>query len=326
MSRWPFWAATHKGVLPFLSAWSLPAPTSARNCTTSRWPLRAAGNRGVCPCANSGSSVFAPASSSSSICWTRPCSAAWNKGVLPSVFDSSGFRGCCSNCSRATESFSLDAEIIFSVSTWSGGQNSNTTNWIFTGTGSRTSSSWISCKPFSLNNLCLNLEMPTLVAKAFFTALAEECLAAFIFSRTMRVSPHVVGNTPKHGCKILWVICMYTKNDKQNIMMDRISGDNVTRCHKGPVKIVCTPKLLNNNWRLYIQYSMVPPVCFQFGQSSTAAYVACASNNVGYIENFWMPNMQCLDVLWYPTISHYPNIRGPPWSDFVSTGVFGFEI
>ena len=79
--------------------------------------------------------------------------------------------------------------------------------------------------PFSLNNLCLNLEMPTLVAKAFFTALAV--LPCNSSSRTMRVSPDVRKHTSMAAR--FKVICMYTKNDKQNIMMDRISGDNVTR-------------------------------------------------------------------------------------------------
>ena len=94
------------------------------------------------------------------------------QGILPSVSASLGFRGCCSSCSRATESSSLDAEIIFCVSSSSSGQNSKTTSWIFSGAGTRTSSSWISCEPSSTKNLCLNLEMPTFAAKAFFTALA----------------------------------------------------------------------------------------------------------------------------------------------------------
>ena len=112
MSRWPFLTATNKGVVPYLSAWSLAAPCSTRRRTVSRWSLSAAANNGVCPLANSGSSHFVPASSNSSIGWTSSCSAAWNKGVLPSVSASLGSRGCCKNCSRATKSFSLDAEII----------------------------------------------------------------------------------------------------------------------------------------------------------------------------------------------------------------------
>jgi len=193
MSRWPLWAASNKGVAPVFVAWSLAAPCSAKKRTVVRWLLEAAAIIGVCPWAHSGVSVFAPASSNSSISWTCPCSAAWNRGVLPSLFASLGFLGCCSSCSRATKSLTLDAEIIFCVSSSSGGQNSKTTSWILSGAGSKISSSWISREPSSTKNLCLNLEMPTLAAKAFFTALAV--LPCNSSSRTVSVSPDVRKHT-----------------------------------------------------------------------------------------------------------------------------------
>ena len=192
MSRWPFRAATNKGVAPLLLILGFTFPAL-------RWLFQTAANSGVHPWKNSGSSVFAPASSNSPIGWTCPCIAAWNKGVLPSLSASLGFRGRCSNCSRATELFSLD-EIILCVSLSSVGQNSKTTSWIFSGAGSRTSS-WISCKLSSTYNLCVNLELPTLApnfaAKAFFTVLAVWPWSSS--SRTVRLSPDVRKHTSVHS-------------------------------------------------------------------------------------------------------------------------------
>ena len=144
MSRWPFPAASSKGVATSnkgaatsFAPWSLAAPFSIGKRGVLRCRLRTVLNDGVHPWANLGSSV-ALASSDSAVSWTRPCSAAWSKGVSPSLCASLGFRGCF------------------------GGQNSKSTGWIFGGAGSTTWSSWISCEPSSTKSLCLNLEMLTL--------------------------------------------------------------------------------------------------------------------------------------------------------------------
>ena len=58
---------------------------------------------------------------------------------------------------------------FFSIS---GGQNSNLRSWTLTWAQGKNSSSWISLRPSSTNNLCLNLDTPVWVAKSCFTAFA----------------------------------------------------------------------------------------------------------------------------------------------------------
>ena len=100
----------NKGVATSFAPWSLAAPFSIRKRGVLRCRLRTVLNDGVHPWANLGSSV-ALASSDSAVSWTCPCSAAWSKGVLPSLCASLGFRGCFSNCPRMPKSNKIVSHI-----------------------------------------------------------------------------------------------------------------------------------------------------------------------------------------------------------------------
>ena len=85
-STCPSWAATNKGVSPFVLPWSLLAPDSTRNRTTSRCPFHAAthSHRGVSPSSVMPWSLLAPDSTRNRTTWMCPSSDATNKGVAPS--------------------------------------------------------------------------------------------------------------------------------------------------------------------------------------------------------------------------------------------------
>ena len=76
-SRWPFWAALNRGVVPSsMVPWSLLAPASTRNRTTSRCHSSAATHRGVVPSSVVPWSLLAPASTRNRTTSRCPASAA----------------------------------------------------------------------------------------------------------------------------------------------------------------------------------------------------------------------------------------------------------
>ena len=83
-SRFMF-LSIQKGVAPLsVLHWSLLAPDSTRNRTTSRCPLQAAMERGVAPSSVVAWSLLAPDSTKNRTTSRCPSSAAMKRGVAPS--------------------------------------------------------------------------------------------------------------------------------------------------------------------------------------------------------------------------------------------------
>ena len=127
-SRCPFSAATTRGVAPVsVVPWSLLAPESTRNLTTSRCPSPAAMNRGVAPLSVRPWSLLAPASSSKHTHLRLPLRDAAYKGIIAFASSKFGFRGWFKCCSRSLSSFSSHASMM-PWSALSGGWSSRITS------------------------------------------------------------------------------------------------------------------------------------------------------------------------------------------------------
>ena len=128
-SRCPWWAATKRGVLPLSAVpWSLLAPDPTRKRTTSRCPSWAATKRGVISVSLMPWSWLAPASISKDTHLRLPFRDAAHKGVITFASSKLGFRGWFKCCSRSLSSLSSHATMMPWSCSLSGSWNSRITS------------------------------------------------------------------------------------------------------------------------------------------------------------------------------------------------------
>ena len=169
-SRCPSRAAIKRGVAPsFVRPRSLLAPDSTRNRTSSRCPFFAAMKRGVAPVSTRPMSFSAPASSSRSAHVRLPLEAATNKGVFAFASSTLGLLGWFRCCSSSLSLFSRHATMISRSCSGSWGRNS-----IFTSCTTCIAKVWSSSKGLlSWSSRSRNRGTPICCAKRCFNAFTE---------------------------------------------------------------------------------------------------------------------------------------------------------
>ena len=134
-SRCPWWAAIQRGVSPLsVLPWSLLAPDSTRNRTTSRCPFWAAMKRAVTPLSVLPWSLLAPDSTRNRTTSRCPLPAATKRGVAPAFFVPWSLLAPDSTRNRTTSRCPISAAVNrgvapISVLPWSLLAPDSTRNW-----------------------------------------------------------------------------------------------------------------------------------------------------------------------------------------------------